>query len=57
MDSVPKFIESAKSMDTKVTRTANALSRILPDIDGPSHAKRKLLAGVVSSQLLYVALI
>ncbi|XP_060836465.1 uncharacterized protein LOC132919138 [Rhopalosiphum padi] len=36
-------------------RTTNTLLRILPNIGGPSLAKRKLLAGVVLSQLLYAA--
>lgn len=36
-------------------RTTNALLRILPNIGGPSPAKRKLLAGVVLCQLLYAA--
>lgn len=55
MDSSLTFIEHAKSAGAKAMRTTNALSRILPNIGGPSPAKRKLLAGVVRSQLLYAA--
>jgi len=39
----------------KATRTAQALSRILPNMGGSSTAKRKLLASFVHSQLLYAA--
>lgn len=55
MDLSLTFIVHVKSTGTKATRTANALSRILLNIGGPSPAKRKLLAGVVSSQLIYAA--
>lgn len=55
MDSSLTFIEHAKNAGSKAMRTTNALSRILPNIGGPSPAKRKLLAGVVCSQLLYAA--
>jgi len=39
----------------KGTRTAAALSRLMPNVGGPSAAKRKLLTMVVHSQLLYAA--
>lgn len=55
MDSSLTFIEHAKLAGSKAMGTTNALSRILPNIGGPSPAKRKLLAGVVCSQLLYAA--
>lgn len=55
MDSSLSFIEHVRSAGMKVTRTVNALARILPNIGGPTPARRKLLAGVVSSELLYAA--
>lgn len=37
------------------TSTANAIGRILPNVGGPSVAKRRLLGSVVCSKLLYAA--
>lgn len=39
----------------KATKTAQALSRIMPNVGGPSTSKRKLVTSVVHSQLLYAA--
>jgi len=47
-----KHIEVASD---KGTRTAAALSRLMPNVGGPSAAKRKLLTMVLHSQLLYAA--
>jgi len=47
-----KHIEVASD---KGMRTAAALSHLMPNVGGPSAAKRKLLTTVVHSQLLYAA--
>lgn len=39
----------------KASNTANALARLLPNVGGSRHTKRKLLATAVHSQLLYAA--
>lgn len=39
----------------KAMRTAQSLSRILPNVRGSSTAKRNLLSSVAHSQLLYAA--
>lgn len=55
---VDKRMTFAAHVDTvakKATRSAVALSRLMPNINGPSQAKRRLLASVVESQLLYAA--
>lgn len=47
-----KHIETASE---KATKTASALSRLMPNVGGPSPAKRRLLTTVVHSQLWYAA--
>jgi len=49
------FIEHMKLAGEKATKTTAALSRLMPNIGGPRPIKRKLLASVVHSQLLYAA--
>lgn len=39
----------------RASKTTAALSRLLPNVGGPTQAKRKLLASVVNSQLLYAS--
>lgn len=39
----------------KATKSAVALSRLMPNIGGPCQSRRRLLASVVESQLLYAA--
>lgn len=55
IDSGRRFKVHEQAYGQKATRTAQALSRILSNIDGSSTAKRKLLASVAHSQLLYAA--
>lgn len=55
IDSGRRFKVHEQAIGHKATRTAQALSRILPNIGGSTTAKRKLLASVVHSQLLYAA--
>lgn len=55
IDSGRRFKVHEQTVGAKATKTAQALSRILPNIGGPSTAKRQLLSSVVHSQLLYAA--
>ena len=41
----------------KAIQCGAALTRLMPNIGGPRETKRKLLAGVVNSKLLYAALV
>jgi len=49
------FAAHINTVATKASRSAAALARIMPNINGPSQSKRRLLATVVESQLLYAA--
>lgn len=50
-----RFKVHEQKVGAKAMRTAQALTRILPNIGGSSTAKRKLLTSVVHSQILYAA--
>lgn len=45
----------AKIVGAKTAKTAQALSRILPNVEESTTSKRKLLTSVVHSQILYAA--
>jgi len=49
------FAAHASTVAAKATRSAAALSRLMPNIGGSAQWKRRLLASVVESQLLYAA--
>jgi len=49
------FAAHINTVSTKASRSAAALARIMPNVNGPSQSKRRLLASVVESQLLYAA--
>uniref|UniRef100_A0A2S2NQQ6 Reverse transcriptase domain-containing protein n=1 Tax=Schizaphis graminum TaxID=13262 RepID=A0A2S2NQQ6_SCHGA len=49
------FKEHIKMIRAKALKTTAALSRLMPNVGGPSPTKRKLLTSVVNSQLLYAA--
>ncbi|KAL4120298.1 hypothetical protein QTP88_013016 [Uroleucon formosanum] len=49
------FAAHAITVATKAALSAAALSRLMPNIGGPAQRKRRLLASVVESQLLYAA--
>jgi len=53
LSSVLGFRKHIEEASNKATRTASALSRLMPNVGGPSHNKRKLLTSIVHSQLLY----
>lgn len=55
IDSGRRFKEYEVLVGAKAMKTAQALSRILPNVGGSSTSKRKLLTSVVHSQLLYSA--
>lgn len=49
------FKDHINIIRTKPTKTTTALARLMPNVAGPTVIKRKLLASVVNSQLLYAA--
>lgn len=49
------FKEHFKMVRAKALKTTAALTRLMPNVRGPSPARRKLLMSVVNSQLLYAA--
>lgn len=49
------FTEHIQEVAERASTAAMAVGRLMPNIDGPSFAKRTLLQSVVSSRLLYVA--
>ena len=46
-----------KIASAKAIQCGAALTRLMPNIGGPREAKRRLVASVVNSKLLYAALI
>jgi len=55
IDSGRRFKVHEQTVGAKAMKTAQALSRILPNIGGSTTAKRQLLSSVVHSQILYAA--
>jgi len=55
IDSGRRFKVHEQMVGAKATKTAQSLSRKLPNIGGSSTAKRQLLSSVVHSQPLYAA--
>uniref|UniRef100_A0A2S2P6S8 Retrovirus-related Pol polyprotein from type-1 retrotransposable element R1 2 n=1 Tax=Schizaphis graminum TaxID=13262 RepID=A0A2S2P6S8_SCHGA len=53
--SVLGFRKHVEEASNKAMKTASALSRLMPNVGGPSPNKRMLLTSVVHSQLLYAA--
>jgi len=49
------FAPHIEAVAKKATRSAAALARLMPNVRGPCQWKRRLLASVVESQLLYAA--
>lgn len=49
------FAEHIKKTTEKAERTISALSRLMPNIGGPRASKRRVMASVVHSQMLYAA--
>ncbi|KAE9540864.1 hypothetical protein AGLY_004109 [Aphis glycines] len=55
LDSRLSFTRHIASAPAKATKSAKAIGRLMPNIGGPSQAKRALLATVVASKLLYAS--
>lgn len=55
IDSRLTFKQHFEYVAEKAGRTCAALSRIMPNTRGPKYLKRKILAGVVKSVILYAA--
>jgi hypothetical protein len=55
LDSRWTFTEHFRCLAPKLMGTASALSRLLPNLDGPNASCRRLYAGVVRSMALYGA--
>lgn len=55
LDAKGTFAPHLKAASAAVVDTAMAVGRFMPNIGGPSSAKRRLLVSVVNSKLLYVA--
>lgn len=55
LDTKLKFSEHARKTIVKAEKTLAALTNIMPNIGGPRSSKRKALACVVHSQILYAA--
>jgi len=55
IDARLRFDEHLKNTGGKAGGVANLLSRLMPNIGGPKQSRRKLLASVVNSVILYAA--
>lgn len=53
LDSRFFYVKHADVVAKKASNSAASLSRLMPNINGPNQWKRRLLATVVESQLLY----
>uniref|UniRef100_A0A2S2Q781 Reverse transcriptase domain-containing protein n=1 Tax=Sipha flava TaxID=143950 RepID=A0A2S2Q781_9HEMI len=55
LDTKLSFVEHTRIVAAGAKKAAIALGRLMPNVDGPSQAKRRLLMSVVLSRLLYGA--
>lgn len=55
LDTKLTFSEHIDRTVEKTSKTISALSKIMPNINGPKSSKRKILASVVHSKILYAA--
>lgn len=55
LDTKLTFAEHVKQASLKAEKTVTALAKIMPNIGGPRSSKRKVLASVAHSQILYGA--
>ncbi|CAH1732926.1 unnamed protein product [Aphis gossypii] len=53
LDSIINFIEHSRKTTVKASKTAKNIARIMPKVGASKATKRKLLASVVQSQMLY----
>lgn len=57
LDTKRTFVPHLKMVSGAAVKAAKAVGRLMPNTGGPSWAKRRLLASVVSNRLLYAALV
>jgi hypothetical protein len=57
LDTRLSFVEHIGTVATGARKAATALSRLMPNVGGPSQSKRSLLMSVIHSRLLYGAVI
>lgn len=55
LDSHLSFTAHVKTVASAAVKSTKAIGRLLPNVGGPSQAKRALLASVMSAKLLYAA--
>lgn len=55
LDSKLTFTTHIQTVSASATNSARVIERLMPNVGGPSTAKRSLLASVVASRLLYTA--
>lgn len=55
LDTKLTFSEHINRTVQKASNTITALSKVMPNINGPSSSKRRVLASVVNSKILYAA--
>lgn len=55
LDSKLSFTRHIRNVSASAAASAKAIGRLMPNVSGPSVAKRRLLASVVTSRLLYAA--
>lgn len=55
LDSKLSFTRHIRVVSMSAAALARAIGKLMPNVGGPSMAKRRLLAAVVSSRLLYAA--
>lgn len=55
LDSRLTFTKHVRAVSSSAVASARALARIMPNVGGPSATKRKLLASVITSKILYAA--
>lgn len=55
LDSKLTFTKHVRAVSSSAVASARALGRIMPNVGGPSMTKRKLLASIITSKILYAA--
>lgn len=53
LDTTLSFAEHVRYIEHKAGKTVTALSRVMPNVKGPTSSKRKILSATVHSQILY----
>lgn len=53
LDKTLSFGEHIRKVETKVGKTVTAITKIMPNVRGPRASKRRVIAGIIHSQILY----